>query len=91
MFDPKLANETEVKAQVRLKFNNINKQTMIVTRSLQLTQKKAKTEMKTLESLLVTKDPVTGEVKEYMHRRHFDIKSFLFLYSKSVSVVDVLN
>lgn len=62
MFDPKLANETEVKAQVRLKFNNLNNQTMIVTRSLQLTQKKAKTEMKTLESLLVTKDPITGEV-----------------------------
>lgn len=35
---------------------------MIVTRSLQLTQKKTKTEMKTLESLLVMKDPVTGEV-----------------------------
>jgi DNA repair protein RAD50 len=51
-----------VKAQIRLKFNNINKQTMIVTRSLQLVQKKMKTEMKTLESLLMTKDPTTGEV-----------------------------
>lgn len=62
MYDPKLAHATEVKAQVRLKFRNVNKQPMIVTRSLQLTQKKTKTEMKTLESLLVMKDPISGEV-----------------------------
>lgn len=61
VFDPKLAHETEVKAQVKLKFKSINGRQMMVTRSLQLSQKKTRTEMKTLESLLVTKDPSTGQ------------------------------
>lgn len=61
VFDPKLAHESEVKAQVKLKFKSINGRQMMVTRSLQLSQKKTRTEMKTLESLLVTKDPSTGQ------------------------------
>ncbi|KAL7749709.1 DNA repair protein rad50 [Sorochytrium milnesiophthora] len=56
-----VAHETEVKAQVRLKFRNVNGKVMVCTRSLQLTQKAKKVEQKTLESILETKDPVTGE------------------------------
>jgi len=59
--DPKISRELEVKAQMKLKFKNTRGQTMVVTRSLQSTQKKNKLEQKTLESLLATTDPVTGE------------------------------
>ena len=60
--DPKLCGETEVKGQVKLKFRNVRNQTLVVTRSLQSSMKRGgKLEQKTLESLLVTTDPVTGE------------------------------
>ncbi|KAI9146471.1 hypothetical protein BKA69DRAFT_1120909 [Paraphysoderma sedebokerense] len=59
--DPKLAHKSEVKAQVKLKFRNVNRKLMVCIRSRQLTQKAKKTEERTLESVLETKDPVTGE------------------------------
>lgn len=60
--DPKLSADTEVKAQIRLKFRNVKGQSMVVTRSMQSTLKKnAKLEQKSLEGLLVTTDPSTGE------------------------------
>lgn len=52
IYDPKLARETEIKAQIKLKFYNTRGQLMVCTRSLQLTQKKSKAEQKTLESVL---------------------------------------
>ncbi|KAL0266077.1 UNVERIFIED_CONTAM: hypothetical protein PYX00_011794 [Menopon gallinae] len=54
IYDPKLAREVEVKAQIKLKFHNTRGQLMVCTRSLQLTQKKTKVEQKTLESVLWT-------------------------------------
>ena len=60
--DPKLSADTEVKAQIRLKFRNVKGQSMVVTRSMQSTLKKnSKIEQKSLEGLLVTTDPSTGE------------------------------
>lgn len=60
--DPKLSADTEVKAQIRLKFKNVKGQSMVVTRSMQSTLKKnSKLEQKSLEGLLVTTDPSTGE------------------------------
>ena len=56
-----LSRETEVKAQIKLKFRNTRGQAMVVTRSLQLTQTRAKQTLRTLESLLSTVDPKTGE------------------------------
>jgi DNA repair protein RAD50 len=53
VFDPKLANENEVKAQVRIKFLNVNGAELVCTRSLSLTQLQNKVSMKTLESLLL--------------------------------------
>lgn len=52
IYDPKLAKEVEIKAQIKLKFYNTRNQLMVCTRSLQLTQKKTKVEQKTLESVL---------------------------------------
>ncbi|KAI9000249.1 hypothetical protein BC832DRAFT_541389 [Gaertneriomyces semiglobifer] len=59
--DPKLAHETEVKAQIKLRFKNVNGREMVCTRSMSATQKKASLTFKTLESLLSTTDPETGE------------------------------
>ncbi|KAG8214897.1 hypothetical protein J3R82DRAFT_10069 [Butyriboletus roseoflavus] len=50
--DPKMANEKEVKAQVKLRFHAANEQRMLVVRNLSVTAKKTGLTMKTLESIL---------------------------------------
>ncbi|KAJ3245616.1 DNA repair protein rad50 [Chytriomyces hyalinus] len=50
--DPRVANTSQVKAQVKLQFCNVNGKRLVITRSLCLTQKKAVMTQKTLESLL---------------------------------------
>ncbi|KAG9308463.1 P-loop containing nucleoside triphosphate hydrolase protein [Chiua virens] len=50
--DPKMANEKEVKAQVKLRFLAANGQRMLVVRNLSVTAKKTGLSMKTLESIL---------------------------------------
>ena len=53
MHDPQMANEREVKAEVKLRFRNVNGERMIVGRKLQVTAKKgASHTMKTLEGYL---------------------------------------
>ena len=47
-----LAGENEVKAQVKLRFQNSNSERMVVTRNLQVTAKKTGLSMKTLEGIL---------------------------------------
>jgi DNA repair protein RAD50 len=56
-----VAHETDVKAQIKLKFNNVNGRPMVCTRSIQVTQTKTGVRQKTLESLLLVKDPETDE------------------------------
>ncbi|KAJ7784558.1 hypothetical protein B0H16DRAFT_1492970 [Mycena metata] len=59
--DPKMANEKEVKAQVKLRFNTANGTKMIAVRNLSVTVKKtAGLTMKTLESLLAVDKPNTS-------------------------------
>ena len=56
--DPKMANEKEVKAQVRLRFTAANGTRMLVQRNLSVTMKKTGAmTMKTLESVLGLDDP----------------------------------
>jgi DNA repair protein RAD50 len=55
--DPKLCGENEVMAQVKLSFKSSSGAKMVITRSLQLTVKKATRSLKTLEGqLLMLKD-----------------------------------
>ena len=59
--DPKMANEKEVKAQVKLRFHAANGNRMLAVRNLSVTVKKnAGLTMKTLESILALADD-TGE------------------------------
>ncbi|KAI9100627.1 AAA domain-containing protein [Phlyctochytrium arcticum] len=62
IYDPKLAHESEVKAQVKLEFRNVNGKEIVCTRSMSLTQGKSSVSQRTLESLLLVKDPLTGQV-----------------------------
>ena len=66
--DPKIANEKEVKAQVRLRFWNVNRQRMTATRALQVTVKKGGgLTMKTLEGVLAKSDVDGNEGKVSSH------------------------
>ncbi|KAA1469837.1 hypothetical protein DENSPDRAFT_646528 [Dentipellis sp. KUC8613] len=60
--DPKIANEKEVKAQVKLRFFAANGKRMIAIRNLSVTMKKtAGMTMKTLESVLASADSEGGK------------------------------
>nr|ACE77687.1 DNA repair protein RAD50 (predicted) [Sorex araneus] len=50
--DPKVAQETDVRAQIRLQFRDVNGELLAVQRSMMCTQKSKKTEFKTLEGVI---------------------------------------
>ncbi|KAL4529745.1 hypothetical protein Ndes2526A_g04508 [Nannochloris sp. 'desiccata'] len=66
--DPKVAGETEVKGQIKLRFYNALHQPFIVVRSFQLTQKKTDMTFKALDSTIQTSDPETGQMHAIPHR-----------------------
>ena len=61
--DPKMANEKEVRAQVKLRFWSANRTRMLAVRNLSVTMKKTGAlTMKTLESILGVADEKKGTV-----------------------------
>ena len=48
----KVAQETDVRAQIRLQFRDVNGEIVAVQRSMLCTQKSKKTEFKTLEGVI---------------------------------------
>ncbi|GFH15351.1 DNA repair protein RAD50, partial [Haematococcus lacustris] len=66
--DPKVAHETEVKGQIKLRFVTSSGQPVVVVRSFSLTQKKAQMQFKTLDSVLQTVNAVTGEKQVSTYR-----------------------
>jgi DNA repair protein RAD50 len=79
--DPKMANEKEVKAQVKLRFRAANGKKMLVVRNLSVSVKKTGLTMKTLESVLALSDGYAdkgGKVRQTIARiahREFDSPS----------------
>jgi DNA repair protein RAD50 len=70
--DPKMANEKEVKAQVKLRFNTGNGKRMLAVRNLSVTVKKGGgLTMKTLESILANANDneKSGKVRLVPYRR----------------------
>ncbi|KAF9209587.1 DNA repair protein rad50 [Haplosporangium sp. Z 27] len=57
-----MSDSPSVKAQVRLRFKNVNSQVMSITRSLSVTVKKSTYTQRTLENVLAAVDPQTGEL-----------------------------
>ncbi|XP_071786283.1 DNA repair protein RAD50-like [Asterias amurensis] len=51
--DPKVAHETEIKAQVKLKFNDVTGKSVIITRNSVVTQKLKKAEFKSMEGVIL--------------------------------------
>ncbi|KAJ1562846.1 DNA repair protein rad50, partial [Cladochytrium tenue] len=67
--DPRVANEVEVKAQVKLRFINVNGETCVVTRSLSVTNKGNNTmTLKTLEAAMDTDKVADGPKPEVTAR-----------------------
>eukprot|EP00798_Chlamydomonas_sp_ICE-L_P012325 gene12325-15495_t len=56
--DPKVAHDSEVKAQIKLRFNTSTGQPVVVMRSFQLTQKKTNMQFKTLDSVCTNTDKI---------------------------------
>ncbi|AFN83307.1 Rad50-like DNA repair protein [Encephalitozoon romaleae SJ-2008] len=52
IYDPRVAGLAEVQGQVKLLFINVHGETMVCSRSLQLSQRRGKREQKTLESVV---------------------------------------
>ncbi|KAJ2017054.1 DNA repair protein rad50 [Coemansia sp. S680] len=74
--DPKLAGETEVKAQVKLRFNNVSQRSMTCVRSMLLSQKKATVTQKTLEGAL-SFDATATEDKVSISSRCADLDAMM--------------
>ncbi|KAJ2415414.1 DNA repair protein rad50 [Coemansia sp. RSA 2530] len=74
--DPKLAGEAEVKAQVKLRFNNVSQRSMTCVRSILLSQKKTTVTQKTLEGAL-SFDATATEDKVSISSRCADLDAML--------------
>jgi len=62
--DTKIAGEREVKAQIKLRFKNVNGKPFVCTRSLSLTQKASQQTMKAIESALQTVNAAGEKVSQ---------------------------
>jgi DNA repair protein RAD50 len=66
--DPKSIGQSSVKASIKLRFNNRGNHSMVVIRSMEVTQKKATANFKALDGILRTVDPNTGERTSLSHK-----------------------
>ena len=66
--DPKSIVQTTVKANVKLRFTSRAGQSMVVIRSMELTQKKTTQTFKQLDGVLRMMDPITGEKVSLSHK-----------------------
>jgi DNA repair protein RAD50 len=66
--DPKVAGETEIKAQIKLRFSTATGQPVVIIRSFQLTQRKSTMQFKALDNVLQTKNRNTGDVEAVTYR-----------------------
>ena len=66
--DSKSYGSTNVKANIKLRFTNRAGTSMVVVRSMELTQKKTTLTFKALDGILRSTDPTTGERVSMSHR-----------------------
>ena len=66
--DPKSVGSSVVKASVRLRFTNRAGDSMVLIRSMELTQKKKSMTFKSLDGLLRSFDPTTGQKQSMSHK-----------------------
>jgi DNA repair protein RAD50 len=66
--DPKSIGQSVVKASIKLRFNNRGHQSMVVIRSMEVTQKKSTASFKALDGIIRTVNPDTGERVSLSHK-----------------------
>lgn len=66
--DPKSIGQSVVKASIKLRFNNRGHQSMVVIRSMEVTQKKTTASFKALDGIIRTVNPDTGERVSLSHK-----------------------
>jgi DNA repair protein RAD50 len=66
--DPKSAGQSNVKASIKLRFTNRAGNSMVVIRSMEVTQKKTTLSFKALDGILRTTHPETGERISMSHK-----------------------
>ena len=66
--DPKAVGQSVVKANVKLRFTNRAGSSMVLVRSMELTQRKTTLSFKALDGVLRTMDPNTGERLSMSHK-----------------------
>ena len=66
--DPKSYGAANVKANIKLRFNNRASRSMVVIRSMEVTQKKTTLSFKALDGILRTTDPSTNERVSMSHK-----------------------
>mmetsp|Transcript_10117 Transcript_10117/g.29059 ORF Transcript_10117/g.29059 Transcript_10117/m.29059 type:complete len:1316 (-) Transcript_10117:363-4310(-) len=66
--DPKVANESEVKGQIKLRFRTAQRSDVVCTRSFQLTQNKSSLKYKALDQTIRTINQQTRETEAVSHR-----------------------
>ena len=73
MHDPKVANEREVKAQIKLKFKNVTKRSLVLSRSMTLSVTQKKQTFKTLDTTLMI-ETNKGEVPQTCSSSFFSVR-----------------
>lgn len=66
--DPRSMGQTSVKASIKLRFNNTQGSSMVVARSMEVTQKKTAASFKALDGTIRTVDRETGERVTMSHK-----------------------
>ncbi len=66
--DPKSCNQSSVKANIKLRFTNKAGRTMVVIRSMEVTQKKTNMTFKALDGVIRSTDKVSGEKVSLSHK-----------------------
>jgi DNA repair protein RAD50 len=66
--DPKSAGQSNIKASIKLRFTNRGGTSMVVVRSMEVTQKKTTLTFKALDGVLRTTNPETGERISMSHK-----------------------
>lgn len=66
--DPRSIGQTNVKASIKLRFNNTQGLSMVVARSMEVTQKKTTASFKALDGTIRTVDKETGERVTMSHK-----------------------
>ncbi|KAL7541621.1 hypothetical protein ACHAXR_011068 [Thalassiosira sp. AJA248-18] len=86
--DPKSIGQSSVKASIKLRFNNTQGSSMVVARSMEVTQKKTTASFKALDGTIRTVDKETGERVTMSHKCSELDKNIPYFLGVSKSILE---